>query len=394
MGLAGFLAAGVSVDAAPVNSVFNPNDYASNGTLTLTSGSIAFTTSGTTPTYSINGGAAVSGTTGSSASGNVEMAIFNFDSISIGSGVAVTVTGTRGLVLASKGSFSFGSILRLDGTNASSSIGLGAPGAEGGVAGTSFSSAPPPSTRGNGGNDFQDGVGFGGSKSNTNTTLNNSASGASYGGVGGVGNNSTGLPPGATYGTADLINLFGGSGGAGSQKQGGATESWPGGGGGGALEFTALGPLTITGTISARGGSGSGDGSGNDQGGGGGSGGGILLNAPSIDLVTGALVEVTGGVGGTTSLANRGGGGGGGGRIAFYTDALTDSSGIIPGGATPAGVTTAGGLGGTNAPTGSAGAAGTYFRDAVVVPEPTGLALLAVGSLVALRRRRRALSCR
>jgi len=132
------------------------------------------------------------------------------------------------------------------------------------------------------------------------------------GGDGGSGNNGS---AGATRGNANLAPLFGGcAGGAG----GGCSAA--GAAGGGALQITASGTLTATGTLRANGGTGQG-GCGSEGGGcGGGSGGAIFLEASTLST-GGATLQVNGGNGGSgaggpggasgsTSASSSGGNGG------------------------------------------------------------------------------------
>ncbi len=98
----------------------------------------------------------------------------------------------------------------------------------------------------------------------------------------------------AAYGDPSVVPLYGGM-----HGQGFACDASAGGGGGGALQLTAGGSITVSGTIDVSGGGGAGGASGGCRdGGGGGSGGSVLLEAP--------LVSVNGRLG-----ANGGGGGGG-----------------------------------------------------------------------------------
>jgi hypothetical protein len=145
--------------AGPIGSIFNPNDYASLGTLDLSSatgmltvntdsGNVSWTGSGQT---SVPTGSGI-GTTAANQSGLVNMGIFTYASVNIGANVTVSVQGNRGLVLASQDSFTFGGSVSVSGTAGSgATIGQGGPGAEGGQRGASYDSDPPGSTAGNGG---------------------------------------------------------------------------------------------------------------------------------------------------------------------------------------------------------------------------------------------------
>lgn len=277
----------------------------------------------------------------------VEMAMFTFKSLSIGAEgelVTVTVTGNRGLVLASLTHMTIGAnvTFNLQGNSSTSSSGAaGAPGAEGGNRDSSYNSDPPPANAGNGSNGaygsgpWPDGRGHGGG-GGTPWHITGGA-GAGYGSTGGNGAGTGGTTPigGPAYGNQQISELYGGSGGSGGC---GATRTG-GGGGGGSIELVACGTLTFAGTINAYGGNAGDISSGNASGGGGGgSGGGVILCATALE-VTGTI-NARGGDGGTTTstgtYSHKGGGGGAGGRVAWYTDSLDngDSNNVdISGGA-------------------------------------------------------------
>lgn len=145
---------------------------------------------------------------------------------------------------------------------------------------------------------------------------------------------------GAVCGNDLLIPLAGGSGGgSGGDGTINVQQGWAGGGGGGALQISSRRRISVAGAIRAAGGAGFGS-SQFDGGGGGGAGGTILLEAPTISITGGVIVD--GGNGGTSgagvggkgatgsqgpqngaSFVNNGqggsGGGGGGGRIRINT---------------------------------------------------------------------------
>lgn len=165
--------------------------------------------------------------------------------------------------------------------------------------------------------------------------------GGGYGTAGGAGGafGGSGLQGsgGAAHGGATLIPLFGGCpGGLGSSTLGAPGQ------GGGAVEISASGTITITGTVRANGGTGGLGCSTVGGGGGGGSGGAILIEAPIV-TTTGATLTAYGGTGGSggtagggagstssastgavgTAATGTGGGGGGGGgygRVRINTD--------------------------------------------------------------------------
>jgi hypothetical protein len=119
--------------------------------------------------------------------------------------------------------------------------------------------------------------------------------GGSFGSTGGKGGGGPGGAPGPAYGTPDLVPLLSGSGGAGGGAGTNVTNF--GGGGGGGLQLSALGTMTISGTVrSGGGGGGYGNNTFSHGGGGGGSGGAILLEALAIKI-TGAVTANGGGGG-------------------------------------------------------------------------------------------------
>ena len=134
-------------------------------------------------------------------------------------------------------------------------------------------------------------------------------SGASGGAVSGIFGSPAGAAGDACAGAGTLEPLVGGGGGgAGFYMVG--SSSGGGGGGGGALQLTALGDLTITGTISAGGAGGdpsvvgSMEGMGGAGAGGGGAGGSILLESIDVSIVD-AVVVANGGGGGGASAKTR-----------------------------------------------------------------------------------------
>ncbi len=398
--------------ATTVGSQFDPADYGSLADLTPTTSVDFFTGDGTNaPTVIIDAGTPIVGTTATSESGNVEMALFAFDTVDIGSGVTVNVTGNRGLVIASKGNLTFSSTLSLNGGATgygTTTGGAGGPGAEGGTPGASFNSGAAGASqddRGDGGDAAPgalDGIGYGGGDvcdtwSSSSPKIQVKGVGASYGGLGGTPpetdpGETTGTT--ATYGDEEMTDLYGGSGGSSSNKQ---ESGRAGGGGGGAIELTAAGTLTLDGTLEAKGGKTRQ--SGKDYGGGGGSGGGILLTAPEI-VFTG-VVDVSGGPTEHRDDHPRSGGAGGGGRVAFYTDNLVTPTGevldvLLPLEAWPlqggGEVIFAGGTSEGNYP-GSEGSfhLGPYNLAPVIIPEPLSAfaVLLGAGALGGYLRRRR-----
>jgi len=339
------------VTAALRGSLFQPADFASLGTLTVDAGkAVRFDTGSATTLPSISGVLTGKGQLGVSQSGEVQVAVFAFDSIQLGKGATVTITGDRGIVLLSKNAIAIDTTLSVSGANGQRKhdnapqdvqMADGGPGGDGGVYGKSLDSAPPPAHGGNGGPPMKDtgqpGRGFG---AGFNERVKGGApgGGGAYGGAGGdstIGSQGNGNPPrpcpgGKVYGDAALADLFGGSGGAGgSHDRSGATTG--GGGAGGAIALIARTSIELgaDARILAEGGA-------SAQWhvcGGGGSGGAILIAAPTLKVDPAATISAAGGAGasglgniGLEIVANRGrrqsgsGGGGGGGRIAIYTN--------------------------------------------------------------------------
>ena len=219
-------------------------------TLVLSSGSLEFNTSDLTVSGSVGGLARTNGVVGISQSSNVHIAVFCFRKINLGSNVNVTVTGNRGLALLSRSTISIATTVSVHGTAGGfdANIGYGGVGAEGGVRGLSFSNAPPPSTRGNGGvarawARSDNGVGYGageGASAGSNGGHKHGGGGASHAGSGGAGGTSCAEwtihrgDPGPTYGGVALSDLIGGSGGGGGGSNSTNGQGAGGGGGGGA----------------------------------------------------------------------------------------------------------------------------------------------------------------
>ncbi|MBN2543203.1 hypothetical protein JXI42_10095 [bacterium] len=193
-----------------------------------------------------------------------------------------------------------------------------------------------------------------------------------YGGDGGSGGTGSGSCPDGivyTYGTADGVDIFMGSGGGGAGSGGnsgnpvqpGASSGYPGGrgGNGGGKIHLRADSIHISGFISANGSKGGdggeggagaqvlakGDAAGGGGGGaGGGSGGGILIYSPDITICSTAVISANGGEGGrggdlgeimldpgsTWGAGGDGGAGGGGGRIKiFYSESSYVNEGNV-----------------------------------------------------------------
>jgi PEP-CTERM motif len=265
------------------------------------------------------------------------VAVFDFTSINIASGVTLSAnitfggSGTLPVALLSQTSASIAGGIELSGAGSSFGQGAGSVGTGGSIPGyVSY-------VTGSGGG------GFGGSGGQGQNFQNLMTGGIVPGGAGGGAH-------------ADLgYVLQGGSpGGYGSNPARPAP-------GGGAIELGAVQSLSISGSIDASGANGILSGTG----GGGGSGGGIFLHASSVSL-TGEF-SATGGNGATGSSMGEavvlgGGGGGGGAMLVEYGQ----------GGFSDAGA--------QFSLTGGSGSGSGIFQ-AVMVPEPSSLFLLGTSTL-------------
>ncbi len=317
--------AGTEATAATVGSRFDPADFTSIGTLNVSSGTVTFNTTNRT----VSGFAGTPGVS-STTEGGENVVVYTFNSVSITGTATVTITGNRPIVILSKGDFTLGRAITINGGNASG--GNNGVGIVGGF---------------NGADEDDDGEGPGAGES----ANNEGGSGAGYGGQGGDGasNNSGG---GNTYGTSDIYDLFGGSGGGGGRN---SNQGGGGGAGGGAISVSATGTISIQagGSITVNGGNGATE---VRAGGGGGSGGSIVLSAPTV--TNAGTLNARGGNGGAATGSGReGGGGGGGGRIAIFANTLTAGTRNVQGGA-----------GGTGSTSGDPGSTGSSYTDVYSVP--------------------------
>lgn len=184
------------------------------------------------------------------------------------------------------------------------------------------------------------------------TSPNSGCGGGSYGGSGGSGGFDLGDTPGTggpLYETADGTDYALGS-------SGGSSSINLAGNGGGAIVILAQ-DMAVAGTLRSDGGDAGQPGGG--QGGGGGSGGTIVLTGFRL-TVTGTL-SAKGGSGSIgTSTANDDGGGGGGGRIKLFGEDTLDNTGSLDVNGGPAGTN------GSEAPP-EAGGVGTTHSDTVSV---------------------------
>ena len=294
--------------------------------------------------------------------GDPSVAVFHFDSLTIGPDVKVTIKGNAMLALLSKGDATVAASLDISGGNGQT--GPGGAGRVGGGIGVSAakytytswgpfgpSSSTPiepysdytPMGRGVGGSEFS-GNGIG-------------AGGGGFGGAGGnggaPGKSAGGSKGGATYGDLAAM-LEGGSGGGSGEHSsdwGGVINSAGGGGaGGGTILIASDARLTVNGSILANGGKGGDAGYTGHAGGGGGSGGGIVLCGKSL-AVTGTL-SARGGNSGQPRTC-PGSGGGGGGRMVLYVPTVNPAEMTLTGSFTAAGGNTTGDWPGQNGQTGT-----------------------------------------
>lgn len=234
-----------------------------------------------------------------------ESGVFNFTTISIPTGVAITFTRNSKnspVTILASGNVTIAGTINVDGKvgNTNGGGGLGGPGGfNGGAAGFGFDTFL--GTTG-------DGPGGGGGGGSLNGANLGGGGGGAYAGAGtngGIENaNAVAGQGGQRYGSSTVLPLIGGSGGGGGGSSSG-THAGAGGGGGGAVLIAGSGSISFTGTVFARGGNGANQLTGTSSGGGG-SGGAIRLVA---NIITGSgSLDVNGGTGPNTAV--RGGNGG------------------------------------------------------------------------------------
>ena len=337
----------------------DPDKFASLGVLSGAAGAYALNTGdgASTPTLTEPGGVTLDGVIFAQPTGG-NVAVFDFDTLTINAGMAFTITGSIPLVLLSRGDATIDGGLDVSGGDGGNQTSGGVNPGGAGVAG------------GGRGGDTLDVAGVGGGPG-VGGVGSIGGGGGGFGGMGGAGLG--GGAPGATYG--DLTRaLQAGSGGGGGLDSGGGRATG-GGAGGGAIEIGAIGMLNIGGSgIHADGGIGAG--------GGAGSGGGIILFGNQVNLTS--VLSADGGdfsFGGIPSFTP--GGGGGGGRILIETG---------PGGFNSQGAVT---VNRGRAAEGQLGQDGTIviMQNGIAVPEPSSVILMAVGLAAAVgwnRRSRRA----
>jgi hypothetical protein len=310
-------------------ALLNPLAYTSNGDLDIGIGN-AVSINTTTGEFRVNGILAFTASfdnqqgAADPLAGAPELAVFSFDNINIGPGVAVTITGDRGLSLLSRGDVTIRSALSVSGGD------FGAASVAGGFAGATVGSgfgpgAGQPSTIGSfygaGGGGYGGEGGRGGGYN-----VNDSLGGPSYP----VGNSLTGA-------------MYGGSGGAAGQN--GSTYG-AGGGGGGVLEISALGEINLLAPVTSKGGA-AGIGANGYGGGGGGSGGSLRIAGQKVTLGPSAIISADGAAGGNAPGGGgfNAGGGGGGGRVLIQQNPAPLAAGVSANGGSAIGAALPGGNG-------------------------------------------------
>ncbi len=179
------LAVGVFFAAQAANAQLDPNAFASQGTLSVSSGTLNINTD----TLAVTGAASFTGVA-LNQNGGPQIAVFDFSSITIGSGVTVNVTGSRTIALLSRNALTVQPTINF----------VASGGALGGFQGGGV-------LEGAGDQENEAGFGPGGG-----FAFSTSAGGGGYGGLGGV---TGGAAAGLTYGNL-FQTLEGGSGGGAS----------------------------------------------------------------------------------------------------------------------------------------------------------------------------------
>lgn len=255
--------------------------------------------------------------------------VFNFGTVNIPAGVTVTFKrnahNTPVTILAS-GYVTINGSINVSGGHASGvNPGAGGPGGFDGGWGGRQGIYGYRGLRGEGPG------GGGGGVYNYGRIDNNTGSGAGASFQGTGGNTGGGVMRGATYGSANLVSLIGGSGGGGSGQRNGRNGGG-GGGGGGAILIASSGTITVNGGIYANGGNGGIYMYGWDNltypGGGGGSGGAIRLVADKI--AGNGSIEAKGGGGGVAQYNWTNGAPGGYGYVRLEANVNYRTQGTNP----------------------------------------------------------------
>jgi hypothetical protein len=366
-------------------ALLDPSAFTSQGSLSLTSGTLTFNTD----TLQVSGGGAgVTSTAAvlfSPAGSNPDVAVFDFSNVLVGSGVTVQVTGARPIAILSQSSLQIDANLDLSGANGAAGVAPGNPSAPNGSNGAGGCNG---CSGGGTGGPQPLATEFGGKGGDGGYNNGNGASGAPGSG------SAMGGTPGIATGQAFDQSGFGGKGQTGSS----AFQGTPGTGGIGAIGGASFaivgGSAGVNGTKggNGKGGGGGGGGGGGscvvngfcsanaDRGGGGGAGGAgglggnfgaggvggqaIGLGAVGSVAMNGNLVAL-GGSGGNGAVGQLGGTGGAGGAAA------DDAGGGGLGGN--------GGAAGAGAP-GGGGAGGTVYLFGGAVHAPQSLVNLNGGT--------------
>lgn len=278
---------------------------------------------------------------------------FQFTSFTLSSGVTMTITGSKPAVIRVLGATVLAGTIRSNGSDgtASSASGTaagGSGGAGGGTGGdgTLASGAQGAPTAAGASRGGKGGL----STSNASAAEDQGGNGACFGAASGdasidaqKGNQNaettadicTGARAALAAGfeTAFTAGAGGGAGG-GYNVANEARTGGGGGGGGGAIRIVSLGTITLTGTLSAKGGNGGSDdvslnfGADCGGGGGGGSGGSIWLQTGATLVATGGTLTVAKGTGGTNTTCFGTGAGGDGARGLIRVDSASTVTGV------------------------------------------------------------------
>jgi hypothetical protein len=283
-----------------VPSNFNPASYTAPLTATTIDCSTTYDSSAHSFTGWCAGQTPPNITSSVSQSGGPAVDVLAFSGLTINAGNTLTIASSGGgnaVILAVYGAAAIQGAIHADG-NA-------------GASGSSTSGAS-----GAGGN-FNCGAHAGQGSGDSNDDGGGGGGAIGSGGLGGAGVYGAAGAAGTMRANASLKPLYGGC-------PGGNSGSWActtsGGGGGGAVQISAVGTLTVGGSITANGGAGGTSACSARQnlcgttypggGGGGGSGGAVLLEGQSV-TTTGAAITVNGGNGGNPQAGAGVGGAGG-----------------------------------------------------------------------------------
>jgi len=137
----------------------DPNNYASLGTLDVSSGSVTFDTD----SLAVSGAFSGTGVVQPQGTGLPDTAVFTFSGINLASGVAVNVVGSRPIALLSHGDATIAAFISVGGSSGGSSV------SSTGRVGGGDGGAPGSAGAGPGGGGFAGGGGFGGAGGRSGT---------------------------------------------------------------------------------------------------------------------------------------------------------------------------------------------------------------------------------